>query len=558
MGSENFDTTIDLNSANVVKNRRMYGAGFDEPIARQDANGVVTWYGADRLGSVRQVFDNSGNVSASRSYTGFGAVTTTSGTGLDRIGYTGTSTEPITGLVGDNARQYDPGLGRWTSEDPLGFGAGDANLNRYVGNGATGARDPSGMQSWWDEFKMVGGYVIQHPLSTVGDWFEGMVMDGVPNLAKGAGNTAVELGQITRDVGNTYLSAYSWGLHWASGRRTGIYSYDLHSNLFKGYDEAVKKQNGSADRYTLNAMADGASLGVKPLVEGVADYVNTGDAAQASQTCGGVAAGNLAATIPLKLPGGFSPRPIAKPPVLSQPKLGFISPPIDFPGLPRSLFDPIETPIVRDPAQTVITPQATVPQARSAASTACPAPAAATDHAPHVFAQSRHQLQPRGVPYQHRTPDLPRQISLEELHRTRGIPGSEGVDLTAGSIDFSVYRRMWELSDHHGIEYGLVRVRRADGTEVWRMYSGSSGGVTYRLPEGAGERIVRYGGHTHPSRSPVASYGFDEDLGRMAGDVETLNRLWERMGYQGRLPHSRVIYGPNRPDTTKYFPNEGR
>jgi RHS repeat-associated protein len=145
MGSENFDIAIDLNSANSVTQRRMYGAGFDEPIARQDANGVVTWYGADRLGSVRQVFDNTGAVTGSRSYAAFGAVTTTSGTGLDRIGYTGTSTESITGLVGDNARQYDPGLGRWTSEDPLGFAAGDANLNRYVGNGPTNGRDPSGM-----------------------------------------------------------------------------------------------------------------------------------------------------------------------------------------------------------------------------------------------------------------------------------------------------------------------------------------------------------------------------------------------------------------------------
>jgi hypothetical protein len=130
------------------------------------------------------------------------------------------------------------------------------------------------------------------------------------------------------------------------------------------------------------------------------------------------------------------------------------------------------------------------------------------------------------------------------------------VDLAPGSIDLQVYRRMWELSDYHGIEYGLVRVRRADGTEVWRMYSGSSGKVTYTVREG--EMIVRYGGHTHPSGSADPSYFFNKDIGRMVGDVETLNRLWERMGYQGRLPHSRVIYGPNRIDTTKYFPNEGR
>jgi hypothetical protein len=41
-------------------------------------------------------------------------------------------------------RWYAPGTGRWLSEDPIGFAAGDANLYRYVGNGVTGATDPSG------------------------------------------------------------------------------------------------------------------------------------------------------------------------------------------------------------------------------------------------------------------------------------------------------------------------------------------------------------------------------------------------------------------------------
>ncbi len=44
------------------------------------------------------------------------------------------------------ARYYDVAVGRWISEDPLGFTAGDANVGRYVGNEATGATDPSGLQ----------------------------------------------------------------------------------------------------------------------------------------------------------------------------------------------------------------------------------------------------------------------------------------------------------------------------------------------------------------------------------------------------------------------------
>lgn len=41
---------------------------------------------------------------------------------------------------------YDPKIGRWTSMDPIGFDAGDANLYRYVHNTPTNGIDPSGMK----------------------------------------------------------------------------------------------------------------------------------------------------------------------------------------------------------------------------------------------------------------------------------------------------------------------------------------------------------------------------------------------------------------------------
>lgn len=42
-------------------------------------------------------------------------------------------------------RWYDPGVGRWPSEDPIGFAGGDANLVRYLGNSITLLADPSGL-----------------------------------------------------------------------------------------------------------------------------------------------------------------------------------------------------------------------------------------------------------------------------------------------------------------------------------------------------------------------------------------------------------------------------
>lgn len=43
------------------------------------------------------------------------------------------------------ARYYDPGIGRFIAEDPIGFGGGDTNIYRYVFNGPLHETDPSGM-----------------------------------------------------------------------------------------------------------------------------------------------------------------------------------------------------------------------------------------------------------------------------------------------------------------------------------------------------------------------------------------------------------------------------
>ena len=45
-------------------------------------------------------------------------------------------------------RWYDAVVGRWISEDPIGFALGDANLYRYVGNGVTTSSDPSGLHEY--------------------------------------------------------------------------------------------------------------------------------------------------------------------------------------------------------------------------------------------------------------------------------------------------------------------------------------------------------------------------------------------------------------------------
>ncbi len=142
VGTENFDTWVDLDGSNVLVNRRIYGPDFDAVMTRQSAAGVVAWYLPDRQGSVRVVIDNSAVVQNSTIYTAFGEIQ--SGSLGHRIGYAGYQLDSVLTFYHDRSRTYDPGTGRFTSVDVLGFAAGDVNLYRYVGNSPTNATDPSG------------------------------------------------------------------------------------------------------------------------------------------------------------------------------------------------------------------------------------------------------------------------------------------------------------------------------------------------------------------------------------------------------------------------------
>jgi len=55
--------------------------------------------------------------------------------------------DTATGLLNFRNRDYSTSLMRWTTNDPIGFGGGDTNTYRYVGNGPGNALDPSGLEA---------------------------------------------------------------------------------------------------------------------------------------------------------------------------------------------------------------------------------------------------------------------------------------------------------------------------------------------------------------------------------------------------------------------------
>jgi RHS repeat-associated protein len=138
----------DLSGSNALQTRYLHGDAVDQLFARitGGTGGTAAWYLTDRQGSVRNLTDNSGNLQDTITYDPFGNVLSESNSSAgDRFKYTGRELDSETGLQYNRARVYDAVHGRWLSQDPLGFSAGDTNLYRYVGNQPTGATDPSGL-----------------------------------------------------------------------------------------------------------------------------------------------------------------------------------------------------------------------------------------------------------------------------------------------------------------------------------------------------------------------------------------------------------------------------
>ncbi len=125
----------------------LFAPGADNILARATDDGLA-WYLADQQGTVRDIVDSTGATLDHIDYDSFGAVLAeTNPAEGDRFKFTGREYDATTGLYYYRARYYDPQAGRFISEDPLGFNAGDPNLYRYVGNSPQNASDPLGTTS---------------------------------------------------------------------------------------------------------------------------------------------------------------------------------------------------------------------------------------------------------------------------------------------------------------------------------------------------------------------------------------------------------------------------
>lgn len=143
---------VDVNQPlpEVVKSTTGAESTFYVPGLGEKANNQWAYYGTDRLGSTRALFDGSGAMRATMDYDPYGRVISQSGDLASVFGYTGEQTDR-SGQSYLRARYYDPELGSFLSRDPF-EGTLTSMMSRhgygYVHGNPVNYADPSGKFPW--------------------------------------------------------------------------------------------------------------------------------------------------------------------------------------------------------------------------------------------------------------------------------------------------------------------------------------------------------------------------------------------------------------------------
>ncbi len=156
----------------------------DEQVTSLSSGGNTLWALSDHLGSIRDIADYNEatgvtTVANHRTLSATGKIISETNAAVDLLfAFTGKQFDDATGLQHNLFRWYDAGLGKWLSEDPIGFTAGDENLTRYVSGQATQHVDHNGLY-------------LEVPMA----FFAGMGQGGL-NIGNGITDAAIGIGNL--------------------------------------------------------------------------------------------------------------------------------------------------------------------------------------------------------------------------------------------------------------------------------------------------------------------------------------------------------------------------
>ena|GEM_PF-1735557 len=133
----------------------LWGPAVDQILAEEAVNGgadeTVQWTLTDHLNTVRDIAKYNSQTDTTTVvnhlvYDAFGKVTSETNPAVDSLFlFTARPFDEDSPLQNNLNRWYDASVGRWLSEDPIGFAAGDGNLYRYVKNRSLNRVDALGL-----------------------------------------------------------------------------------------------------------------------------------------------------------------------------------------------------------------------------------------------------------------------------------------------------------------------------------------------------------------------------------------------------------------------------
>jgi len=149
------------------------GLGVDERYAR-GAGPDEQFYLVDALGSATAITDPGGNITERYTYSEYGVSDNAPGPSDNQYMFTGREYD-ADDIYYYRARYYQPSLGRFISEDPLGLASDRINFYGYAGDDPVSRVDPLGLKDFRDQ--CVGRYASCSPSqdpngSTVGNWLK--------------------------------------------------------------------------------------------------------------------------------------------------------------------------------------------------------------------------------------------------------------------------------------------------------------------------------------------------------------------------------------------------
>jgi RHS repeat-associated protein len=135
---------VENSTGNILRQYTWYPWGIDRLFTMRSGNDTLAALLDPRLGSVRALIKHrTGSIVKDYAEEPWGDAVADTGL-MARYRFAGREFDTESGLYYNRARFYDPKLGRFISEDPVGI-SGGLNTYTYAHNDPVNARDPTGM-----------------------------------------------------------------------------------------------------------------------------------------------------------------------------------------------------------------------------------------------------------------------------------------------------------------------------------------------------------------------------------------------------------------------------